>query len=79
MVDYVVHFVKKSGRTGEKVFKLKRLRLEPGESATLRAKVSLADLSTRRHYPGRHVIELVVNGQRSPLGHFELQAPTRTK
>lgn len=73
MVDYAVHFVKANGRTNPKVFKLKRLSLKAGESARLSAKVSLADLSTRRHYPGRHPLELIVNGVRFPLGAFALR------
>lgn len=33
---------------------------------------SLAKLTTRRHHPGRHAIDLVLNGRVKPLGEFTL-------
>ena len=72
MVDFRVHYVKASGRTSAKVFKLKQLTLVPGQIVTLSKKLSLTDKSTRRHYPGVHGIELLVNGKAWPLGEFEL-------
>lgn len=73
LVDYVVHFVKANGETRPKVFKLKKLVLAPSESVSLQGKVSFADMTTRRHYPGRHRIELLLNGIARPLGEFRLR------
>lgn len=72
IVDLRVHFVKASGATSPKVFKLSAVELEAGESVSLRKTVSLADLTTRRHYPGRHLIELQMNGVATALGSFTL-------
>jgi hypothetical protein len=36
-------------------------------------KVSFAQMTTRRHYPGRHRIEVLVNGVAFPLGEFEVR------
>ncbi len=72
LIDYAVHYMKADGKTSPKVFKLKRLTLGRGEAASLRITVKLADLTTRKHYPGEHRIELLVNGQRLPLGTFSL-------
>lgn len=72
VVDLVVHFVKANGGTSPKVFKLARLALEPRERAALRKTVSLADLTTRRHYPGDHRVTLQLNGAQQPLGAFTL-------
>ena len=71
LVDLVVHFVKARG-TGAKTFKLREVDLAPGASVELRRTVSLADLSTRKHYPGTHRVEVQVNGRASPAGSFEL-------
>ena len=68
IVDYVVHFVKANGKTSPKVFKLRTLTLERGETVTLNATFSLVEMTTRKHYPGKHRIEAVVNGARQPLG-----------
>ena len=72
VVDLVVHFVKATGNTSPKVFKLVNVALVAGESVALRKTVSLADLTTRKHYPGRHRISLQLNGVEQPLGEFTL-------
>ena len=72
LVDLQVHYLKAAGHHAAKVFKLKLLELEPGESATLRKTLSLAEMTTRRHHPGRHRVEVLVNGAAMPLGHFDL-------
>jgi 3-methyladenine DNA glycosylase AlkC len=73
MADLVVHFAKKRG-TGAKTFKLKALDLAPRASVVLSKKIGLAQLSTRRHYPGVHRVEALLNGQRVALGKFSLAA-----
>lgn len=72
LVDLRVHYVKASGRASPRVFKLKSVELEPGGVASFRKSLSLADLTTRRHYAGRHRVEALVNGQAVPLGSFVL-------
>lgn len=76
VVDYRVHFVKSDGKTSPKVFKLKKLALAPTASVDLRGRVSLAAMTTRRHYPGRHALDLVVNGVVHPLGTFLVTSAT---
>lgn len=71
LVDLVVHFVKANGRTRPKVFKLKRLTLAPGASVKLEAKVSFASMTTRRHFPGTHQLDAIINGVTHPLTQFE--------
>lgn len=74
MVDYAVHFVKANGTRRPKVFKLKKLSLDPAEVVKLRGKVSFRDLTTRAHYPGEHLLELLVNGNAFPLGSVDVRA-----
>jgi 3-methyladenine DNA glycosylase AlkC len=76
VVDLRVHFRKADGATRAKVFKLSTVELARGEQVTLRKTVSLADLTTRRHYPGLHSIELQINGSVTLLGTFTLR-PTQ--
>jgi 3-methyladenine DNA glycosylase AlkC len=73
VVDFAVHFVKSNGARTPKIFKLKKLVLPAGARAPLDGKVSLAELTTRKHYPGRHRIELVINGVEFPIGDFEVR------
>jgi 3-methyladenine DNA glycosylase AlkC len=67
VVDYIVHYVKKSGAVSAKVFKLKELTLPGRAEVTLSRKQSIRDFTTRVHHAGRHDVEVVVNG--IPLGH----------
>jgi 3-methyladenine DNA glycosylase AlkC len=74
MADLRVFFMKANGRAMPKVFKLKALEFAPGEVALVRKKVSLANLTTRKHYPGLHRVDVVLNGVPRSLGKFELVA-----
>ena len=40
--------------------------------ANSRGPETLADLTTRKHYPGRHVVEAQVDGRPRPIGAFTL-------
>ncbi|MFM9968606.1 MAG: DNA alkylation repair protein, partial [Burkholderiales bacterium] len=72
LVDFCIHYLKANGKAREKVFKLKALSLEPRQSVTLRKTVSLAEMTTRKHYPGAHKVDAIVNGTIRPLGQFTL-------
>jgi 3-methyladenine DNA glycosylase AlkC len=72
VVDYSVHFVKANGAARAKVFKLKRITLAAGQSTAFAARISFAQLTTRRHYPGRHRIDVLVNGVAFPLDELDL-------
>jgi 3-methyladenine DNA glycosylase AlkC len=72
LVDLQFLYRKAHGGHSPKVFKLKTLSLAPQQSALLRKRQSVADMSTRRHHPGAHHIAALVNGQAMPLGSFEL-------
>ncbi|GAA3940742.1 DNA alkylation repair protein [Litoribacillus peritrichatus] len=74
MADFSIHFVKANGKTSPKVFKMKSLQLGPNEQVTLSKKVSLAEMTTRKHYPGVHKVDVILNGVTHPLGQFELMA-----
>lgn len=75
LVNLTVHYVKANGQPRAKVFKLKTLEIGPGQTAPLIKTLSLAQMSTRTHYPGLHKVDVVVNGQTQKLGVFELMKP----
>ncbi len=72
VVDYRVHYVREHGRAAAKVFKLKTLDLAAGEMAKLGIRQNIRDFSTRRHHPGRHHVDLLVNGQTLASAAFDL-------
>ncbi len=74
VVDYAVFFIKANGAPRPKVFKLKRIELAPNDTARFESKISFVDLTTRRHYPGLHRIEALVNGVAFPVGELHVRA-----
>ena len=73
IVDYKIHYMKKSGELKPKVFKLKTLQLRPNESVLLTKKHLFQDFTTRKHYAGEHVVEIVVNGMSMMKNSFQLR------
>ncbi|MEI9813226.1 MAG: DNA alkylation repair protein [Acidobacteriota bacterium] len=72
-IDYRVHFVKASGKTAAKVFKLRRVDLPARSSLTLAGRVSFAPMTTRKPYPGLHTFEALINGVTFPLGSVRVK------
>lgn len=78
LIDYVVHFVKANGASRPKVFKLRKIVLSPSARRELGSTVSVETMTTRRHYPGRHRIEVLINGVAHPLAAFEVRPSPRS-
>ncbi len=74
VVDYRIHYARAGGKTAAKVFKWKTFDLAAGETVALRISQTIRDFSTRRHHPGRHDVEIIVNGITMATGGFELLA-----
>ena len=73
IVDYIVHYVKKSGVAFPKVFKLKEFTLPAGAAVCIARSQTVRDFTTRVHYPGVHGVELVVNGRILASASFYLE------
>jgi 3-methyladenine DNA glycosylase AlkC len=72
VVDYRIRYVKRNGATAARVFKLKELTLEPCQHISLSHTQHIRDFTTRTHYAGRHVVELIVNGDVVANSFFHL-------
>jgi 3-methyladenine DNA glycosylase AlkC len=71
-VDYVVHYVKANGALAPKVFKLAVADLAPGEARQFRKAHAFRQMTTRVHYPGRHLVQVQANGTLSPEAGFDV-------
>ncbi|MCO5113478.1 MAG: DNA alkylation repair protein [Bdellovibrionaceae bacterium] len=71
-IEYVIHYVKKSGGQSAKVFKLAE-KTFPSGTHSLQRRHPLKPMTTRQHYPGTHKIEIVVNGTRLTTTTFVLK------
>ena len=70
-LEYAVYFAKAKGKTSKKVFKISEHSYEPGVYS-LTKKHSFADMSTRKHYPGKHQLAVIVNGVEKAKNSIDL-------
>ncbi|RIH66726.1 hypothetical protein D1164_03770 [Mariniphaga sediminis] len=61
-LEYILHFVKSSGKTSPKVFQIRESELKKGIHR-VEKQHSFANVSTRKHFPGEHKLQIVVNGE----------------
>ena len=74
VIDYAIDYVKANGSTSAKVFKLKALTL-PGDATVIVSRAQqIKELTTRRHYAGKHAVHILVNGERLASTSFEILA-----
>lgn len=71
-VDYAVHHRRADGTLSPKVFKLARVALAPGETRRIERRHAIKPITTRRYHPGRHRLEILVNGRALGGGDFQL-------
>lgn len=70
-LEYVIHYMKANGKTSPKVFQISEKELKVGTHAHS-TKQSLANMSTRKHYPGKHELHVRVNGVVKASTTFDL-------
>lgn len=72
VVDYAIHYQKKSGELAPKVFKLKDITLQPKATVQIAKAHRFMDFTTRKHYVGKHAVEILVNGKSYGAKEFML-------
>ncbi len=73
VIDYAVHHVKADGSRRPKVFKLQTAELDAGASIAVSKKHRVRPISTRKYYPGRHAVEILINGRSFGTTEFDLR------
>jgi hypothetical protein len=73
VVDYCIHYIKQSGKASAKVFKLKNVDLKAGEQLSLKTSQQIKDFTTRKHFAGKHLVEILVNGEIKATSEFLLR------
>ena len=72
-VEYVIYFIKSNGKHTPKIFQIGTYTVNPEQALSLKRKHKFADLTTRKHYVGEHIIAVVVNGKELARQTFTLQ------
>lgn len=68
----MLHYQKANGKLAPKVFKLRKVTVQPGQVITLRKSISFRPITTRTYYPGAHTIAPQINGVSYPALPFEV-------
>jgi 3-methyladenine DNA glycosylase AlkC len=77
VIDYIIHHVKANGTLTPKVFKLTNKTLEPRQTLKISKAHPFRFITTRKYYPGQHVLEIQVNGSSYGKTNFELREITK--
>lgn len=72
-LEYRLNFTKSNGKLSGKIFQIREAEYRPGIHSISR-KHDFKDLSTRKHYPGKHQISIIVNGVEKKTINLELLA-----
>lgn len=74
VIDYAIDYIKANGNTSAKVFKLKALTLPGKATETIARGQHIKELTTRKHYVGKHAVHVLVNGERLASTSFDILA-----
>jgi 3-methyladenine DNA glycosylase AlkC len=72
LLDYAVHYRRKSPGLSRKVFKWTTRTLAPGATLEITKNQAMKHASIRRLFPGEHHVEILANGQSMGMAGFEL-------
>lgn len=72
MIDYIIHHQKANGTTSPKVFKWKTTTLATNKPLNAIKNHPMKMITTRSYYPGKHTLEVVVNGISIGTTDFQL-------
>ncbi len=71
-LEYKIDYVKANGSSSGKIFQISEFSLKPNSVKPFKRKQWFKELSTRRHYLGKHKITLIVNGDKKKEISLEL-------
>lgn len=72
VIDYIIHYQKRSGGLSPKVFKLKEVELKSQQKFKISKTQLFKNFTTRKHHKGKHLLEIMVNGKIMKKGEFML-------
>jgi hypothetical protein len=71
-LEYGIDYQTLSGKISTKVFKIKELVLQSGQTEHVSRKQRFQDFTTRKHYVGKHKLCILVNGTERASQEFEV-------
>lgn len=74
IIDYIIIFHRVSGKSSQKVFKIKKSHLKDGKLNIEKSHRLKGDATTFKLHPGPHLLQILVNGQVRAQRSFDLLA-----
>ena len=71
-LEYAIYYLLQNGKHSRKVFKISERTYQANESANMQRKQKFKIITTRRFYPGLHMVALIINGHEQDRCKFEL-------
>lgn len=72
-IEYAIYYMKSNGKQNKKIFQLTENNFNKDQYYSFTRNQSFHDLTTRKHYPGKHKIAIVVNGREMVTKDFWLR------
>ena len=69
-IEYLVYYIKATGKQTKKLFKLTENNFEPGFIYSFNRYQRFQDFTTRKHYPGKHKLAIMINGKEEAVKEF---------
>lgn len=76
-LEYEIEYVKAKKGPSRKVFQIVEKKFPAKAEIEIRRKQSFRNMTTRVHYPGRHILRILVNGHRFAEESFNLRTPDK--
>lgn len=62
-IEYTIDFITSTGKTSRKIFKITEGKYQKGKTYRFSKSHSLKDLTTRKHFKGKHKLAIIINGE----------------
>ena len=72
MIDYLIYHMRANGRQTPKVFKIKKVAIDPDQVIKIKKNHSFRPVTTRKYYPGLHGVQPQINGRLFERLEFDL-------
>ncbi|KIO78791.1 DNA alkylation repair protein [Pedobacter lusitanus] len=72
-LEYAIYYKRLNGSMAKKVFKISERDFLPDENTIISRKQSFKIITTRKFYPGRHQLSIILNGLEKEPKNFELK------
>lgn len=69
-VEYTIDFITSTGKISKKIFKITEGKYVKGNEYFFRKSHSLKDLTTRKHFKGKHKLAVIINGEELAVTGF---------